>query len=85
MTETEVQRQKEIAQAEELLFTGPQAQGFAKGLFQGQFVSDWVMPYPRIAPAEQAELDPVLGELRQFLNEHLDARRSIVRQIFRET
>jgi alkylation response protein AidB-like acyl-CoA dehydrogenase len=73
MTETEVQRQKEIAQAEELLFTGPQAVGFAKGLFQGRFVSDWVMPYPRIPAAGQAELDPVLGELRQFLNEHLDA------------
>src|ERR1700675_1518621 len=73
MSEVETQRQKEIAQAEELLFAGPQALGFAKGLFQGHFVSDWVMPYPRISTAEQAELDPVLGELRQFLNEHLDA------------
>ena len=30
MTETEAQRQKEIQQAEELLFTGPQALGFVK-------------------------------------------------------
>jgi acyl-CoA dehydrogenase family member 9 len=73
MTETEVQRQKEIAQAEELLFAGPQALGFAKGLFQGHFVSDWVMPYPRIPAAQQTELDQSLAELREFLDQHLDA------------
>jgi acyl-CoA dehydrogenase family protein 9 len=73
VTETEAQRQKEIQQAEELLFAGPQALGFAKGLFQGHFVSDWVMPYPRITAAQRTELDKVLGELQQFLDAHLDA------------
>jgi acyl-CoA dehydrogenase family member 9 len=72
MTETEAQRQKEIQQAEELLFAGPQALGFAKGLFQGHFVSDWVMPYPRIPAPQQAELDQTLTELRQMLNVELD-------------
>jgi acyl-CoA dehydrogenase family member 9 len=72
MTETETQRQKEIQQAEELLFAGPQALGFAKGLFQGHFVADWVMPYPRIPAAQQTELDKSLAELRQFLDEDLD-------------
>ena len=57
MNKLDEQRQKEIQQAEELLFAGPQALGFAKGLFQGHFVSDWVMPYPRIPAAEQVELD----------------------------
>src|SRR5215467_1487859 len=71
-TEAEKQRQKEIQQAEELLFAGPQALGFAKGLFQGHFVSDWVMPYPRIPAAQQGELDGTLTQLRQFLDEHLD-------------
>src|ERR1700757_3316406 len=66
------QRQKENQKAEELLFAGPQALGFAKGLFQGHFVSDWVMPYPRIPAAQQIELDETLRELRQFLDEHLD-------------
>src|SRR5947199_4619864 len=65
-------RQKEIQQAEELLFAGPQALGFAKRLFQGHFVSDWVMPYPRIPTTQQAALDRTLIELRQFLDEHLD-------------
>ena len=72
MNKLDAQRQKEIQQAEELLFTGPQALGFAKGLFQGHFVADWVMPYPRIREAEQVELDHALIELRKFLNEDLD-------------
>ena len=72
MNKLDAQRQKEIEQAEELLFAGPQALGFAKGLFQGHFVSDWVMPYPRIPAAQQAELDRALAELRQVLDEELD-------------
>src|SRR5690242_18914210 len=72
MTEAELQRQKEMQQAEELLFTGPQALGFTKGLFAGHFVSDWVMPYPRIAERERGQLDQTLAELRKFLNEDLD-------------
>ena len=73
MTETEAQRQKEIQQAEELLFTGPQALGFVKGLFQGHFVSDWVMPYPRIPTAQRTELNRTLKDLREFLDAKLDA------------
>ena len=72
MNEVEIQRQKEIKEAEELLFTGPQALGFAKGLFLGRFVADWAMPYPRIPAAQQAELDKSLTEIRQLLDEHLD-------------
>src|SRR5205823_8719484 len=72
MTETEVQRQKEIQQAEELLFAGKQELGFAKGLFLGNFVADWAMPYPRLTDAQQTEVDRALAELRQFLDEHLN-------------
>src|SRR3977135_3085042 len=72
MNEVEAQRQKEIQQAEELLFAGPKALGFAKGLFLGHFVADWVMPYPRMPAAQQTELDKSLTELRQFLDAELD-------------
>ena len=72
MNKPDAQRQQEIQQAEELLFAGPQALGFAKGLFQGHFVADWVMPYPRIPSTQQVELDETLKDLRQFLDEHLD-------------
>src|SRR5881409_239084 len=73
MNKLDAQRQKEIQQAEELLFAGPQALGFTKGLFQGHFVSDWVMPYPRIPEPQQGELDQVLTGLREFLDTDLDA------------
>src|SRR5438034_1467528 len=72
MNKLDAQRQKEIQQAEELLFAGPQALGFVKGLFAGHFVSDWVMPYPRIAATEQPRIDKTLSELREFLDQHLD-------------
>src|SRR6266852_4626264 len=72
MNKLDAQRQKEIQQAEELLFAGPQALGFAKGLFQGHFVADWVMPYPRIPAAQQTVLDKSLAELREFLDKDLD-------------
>jgi alkylation response protein AidB-like acyl-CoA dehydrogenase len=71
-TATLQQHQKEIDDAERLLFTGEQRLGLAKGLFFGRFIADWVMPYP-VMPAEQrAELDAVLPELREFLDETLD-------------
>jgi acyl-CoA dehydrogenase family protein 9 len=73
LTETEIQRQKEIQQAEELLFTGKQELGFAKGLFLGDFISEWAMPYPRITEKQQAQLDRALAEVTKFLDEHLDA------------
>ena len=72
LSETEIQRQKEIQQAEELLFSGRQELGFAKGLFLGDFVADWAVPYPRLSDSQQAEVDRSVAELRTFLDEHLD-------------
>src|SRR5438477_5126528 len=69
---TEAERQKQMRAAEELLFAGPQKLGVAKGFFLGRFVADWVMPYPTVRPAEQAELDDSLARLRTFLDERLD-------------
>ena len=86
MNEAEIQRQKEIKEAEELLFTGPQALGFAKGLFLGRFVSDWAMPYPRVSAAQQAELDKSLRRGPRISRPDIWIRwRSIGRRIFRDT
>jgi alkylation response protein AidB-like acyl-CoA dehydrogenase len=71
-TEAEIQRQKEMQQAEELLFSGRQELGFAKGLFLGSFVADWVMPYPRLPDAQETELESALTEVRQMLDRELD-------------
>src|SRR5438132_11950097 len=72
-SEAEIQRQKEMQQAEELLFSGRQELGFAKGLFLGNFVADWVMPYPRLDPTRQTELESGLSEVRQVLDRDLYA------------
>jgi acyl-CoA dehydrogenase family protein 9 len=72
MTDAEAQRQKEIQQAEELFLGGPEVLGFTKGLFLGRFISDWVMPYPRIPAAQQTELDQTMSELRKTLDQELD-------------
>jgi len=69
----QAEREKQIRDADELLFSGPQKLGVGKGLFLGRFVADWVMPYPQIPQVEQAELDTSLERLRKFLDEHLDA------------
>src|SRR5690242_5855099 len=71
-TEAEIQRQKEMQQAEELLFSGRQELGFGKGLFHGNFVADWVMPYPRLDSAEQTELEAALADVREMLDRELD-------------
>ena len=71
-SEAEIQRQKEMQQAEELLFSGRQELGFAKGLFLGNFVADWVMPYPRLDARRETELDNALNEVRQMLDRDLD-------------
>jgi len=54
MSSTLEQREQQVKQAEELLFSGPQRLGFAKGLFYGRFVADWVSPYPCL-PEDQRE------------------------------
>lgn len=58
--------------AEDLLFSGPQRLGVAKGLFAGRFVADWVMPYPTLPPDQQAALDALMPGLRAFLRDTLD-------------
>ena len=66
-------REKQVREAEELLFAGPQKLGVAKGLFLGRFVADWVMPYPSLPPAEEKMVNRAVAEVREFLDKHLDA------------
>ena len=71
-TDVEIRREKEMQQAEELLFSGHQELGFAKGLFLGKFVADWAMPYPSFSAAQQSQLDAALAEVRAMLDRELD-------------
>lgn len=69
--ETAAEREKQVRQAEELLFSGPQRLGVGKGLFWGRFVADWAFPYPTLG-AEAPAVESARAELRAFCDEHLD-------------
>lgn len=70
-TTTEL-RQKQMEQAEELLFSGPQKEGFAKELFLGKFQAESVLPYP-VVEGEQREIgDKAVAEVKKFAEEHID-------------
>src|SRR5713226_2728217 len=70
LTAEQLEQQKK--QAEELLFSGPQTHGFAKGLFYGHFNASLVFPYPEIRAEEQATVEKAVAELRKFADEKLD-------------
>jgi alkylation response protein AidB-like acyl-CoA dehydrogenase len=74
-TEHLSQREKQIQQAEEILASVPERQGVAKGLFWGEFVADWVFPYPQLTAEQQRETDAVVAEVAQFCREHIDPAR----------
>jgi alkylation response protein AidB-like acyl-CoA dehydrogenase len=71
LTKEQIDQQRQ--QAEELLFSGPQTLGFAKGLFFGHFNSPLLFPYPTLAPAEREEAEKLVAEVRRYADEHIDA------------
>ena len=66
-------RQKQIEQAEELLFSGPQKQGFVKDLFFGKFRARSIMPFPEQSARERAAGDEMVNAVRKYAREHIDA------------
>jgi hypothetical protein len=72
--DAELQR-KQIEQAEELFFEGPQKEGFAKDLFFGKFRDDAIFPYPALRPDDEAECAAAVREVRRFADEHIDSAR----------
>lgn len=72
MAMTAEQMAQQQKQAEELLFTGPQTLGFAKGLFFGQFNSSLVFPYPQLAQGEREPVKQAMAEVQRFVDEELD-------------
>jgi alkylation response protein AidB-like acyl-CoA dehydrogenase len=67
----QIEQQKK--QAEELLFSGPQTLGFAKGLFFGHFNAPLLFPYPQMGREEQATVDQAVSELRRYADMDIDA------------
>src|SRR5918911_4918029 len=70
LTAQQIEQQRQ--QAEELLFSGPQKLGFAKGLFFGHFNSPLLFPYPQIRPDERPRVEGLVAEVRSFMDEQVD-------------
>jgi alkylation response protein AidB-like acyl-CoA dehydrogenase len=73
MALTAQQREQQIKEAEELLFSGPQTLGFAKALFFGHFNAPLLFPYPEVKPEEREAVRQAVGEVRRFCDEHIDS------------
>lgn len=73
MTLTAAQIEQQRKQAEELLFSGGETLGFAKGLFFGQFNAALLFPYPELKPADAEIAARAVSEVRRFCEEHIDA------------
>jgi alkylation response protein AidB-like acyl-CoA dehydrogenase len=71
LTAEQIEQQKK--EAEELLFSGPQTLGFAKGLFFGHFNAPLLFPYPEMTREERERTDKAVAEVRRFAEEHIDA------------
>lgn len=63
-------REKQIAEAEELLGDSRSKIGFAKGLFFGRYVKEALRPYPDLTA--DAPMNEAVDELRRFCAEHID-------------
>ena len=68
-------QQKQIEQAEELLFSGPEKAGFCKDLFFGKFRAEAILPYPRLSAAQEELGDASVAAVRKFADEQIDAER----------
>ncbi len=68
-----VDREKQIAEAEELLADRPPQRGFAKGLFFGEYLNDALLPYPDWSHHPESPLvNRLEKELRDFCREQID-------------
>lgn len=63
-------RDKQIAEAEELLGDSLRSVGFAKGLYFGLFLNSKRLPYPTWQNSD--EIDRLVAETRKFCQEHVD-------------
>jgi len=73
MALTAQQRDQQIKEAEELLFSGPQRLGFGNGLFFGHFNAPLIFPYPEIKLEERNAVRQAVADVRRYCDEQVDA------------
>ncbi|GIW87412.1 MAG: acyl-CoA dehydrogenase [Isosphaeraceae bacterium] len=65
-------RDRQIRQAEELLFAGEPRTSFAKALYRGEFRGSDLFPYPRLDPKREAEAREAVEAVRKFARSRID-------------
>ena len=70
-TLTDIQK-KQMAQAEELLFDGPDKEGFVKDLFFGTFRGESIIPYYELPSEAKARGDEVVAKVKEFCSTGID-------------
>ncbi len=63
---------KQMAQVEELLFSGPEKEGFAKDLYFGRFRDESIMPYPELPHERQRMGDAEVEKVKKFCADKID-------------
>ena len=64
--------QRQIDQAEELLFSGPEKEGFVKDLYFGKFREDSMFPYPELTPEAKEQSDAYIEKVKAFCESEID-------------
>lgn len=75
LTHLDELQQKQLQQAEELLFSGPQEANFARDLFFGRFLESAILPYPRQTAREQEIGAAAVAEVQRFVADRIDPAR----------
>ncbi len=70
-TLTDLQK-KQIEQANEILFEGPDKEGFAKDLYFGRFRTESIMPYPELPEYARAAGDSMVEKTKNFCSQYID-------------
>jgi len=68
---TDLQK-KQIEEVNELLFDGPDKEGFAKDMFFGRFRTESIMPYPELPENAKAAGDSMVEKTKAFCREYID-------------
>jgi alkylation response protein AidB-like acyl-CoA dehydrogenase len=66
------QDKKQMAQVEDLLFSGPQKEGFAKEMFFGRFREESMLPYPELPDARTKIGDEEVQKVKKYCAENID-------------
>jgi alkylation response protein AidB-like acyl-CoA dehydrogenase len=70
---TAQEREQQIKQVEEILFSGPQRLEFANGLFFGHFNAAQIYTYPDLKAEEREGVAKAVNDVRRFAQEKIDA------------